>query len=187
MPEKASACSCCEARTNLRSLIAAGSPPAELKALVEEQVSRSLPVLHRQGCERLILSMKLHHAPEINRADDIDIVQNERLFRAVGILEEKIGGLFQSAAGVEQDLFARDFNTHAEVIVRFQILDNHVGEVMDVDDHFADSESARKRESVISSNVRPSISTSALGRLSVSGRKSRAEAGGQNHRLHLLS
>src|SRR5580693_1012442 len=99
-------------------MIAARSPPAKLKLLVEEQVSRRFPFLHRQGGERLIFSMKLHHAPEINRADDIDIVQNERLFRGVGILEEKIGSPFQAAASVEQDLLTRDFNTHAEVSVR---------------------------------------------------------------------
>src|ERR1700693_658871 len=67
-------------------MIAARSPPAKLKLLVEEQVSRRLPFLHRQGGESLMFNMKLHHASEINRAVDIDIVQNERLFKTAGTL-----------------------------------------------------------------------------------------------------
>ncbi len=43
--------------------------------------------------------------------------------RTAGILEKEIGGFFQAAAGVEQDFLARNFNAHAEVIVRFQIID----------------------------------------------------------------
>ena len=58
-----------------------GSPAAELN-LVEEQVSGSLAVLRRQCGEGLLGGMKLHHAPEVDGADDIDIVQNERLFNA---------------------------------------------------------------------------------------------------------
>src|SRR5208337_4681271 len=118
-------------------LIAPGLPAAKLELLVEDEVSRSLPVLHRQRGERLLFSMKFHHAAEIDRADDIDIVQNERLFKTIGILEEKIGSLFQSAAGVEQNLLARDFDAHAKVMVRFQIVENHVGKVMHIDNDLA--------------------------------------------------
>ncbi len=52
-------------------------------------------------------------------------------------------GLFQSAAGVEQNIFARDFNSHAEIVIGFQILHNHVGKVMHVDDHFANPKAAQ--------------------------------------------
>src|SRR5882762_2538316 len=90
--------------------------------------------------------MNLHHAPEVNRADDIDIVQNKRLVKTVGTLKEKIGGLFKAAARVEQDLLARDFNTHAEIVVRFEIFKNHVSEVMHVDDHLANPKGAQARE-----------------------------------------
>ena len=39
-----------------------------------------MTILHGQRRESLIFGMKFHHAPEINRADDIDVMQNERLF-----------------------------------------------------------------------------------------------------------
>ena len=38
------------------------------------------------------------------------------------IAQEKTSRLFQAAAGIEQDLFAGDFDVHAEIVVRFQIL-----------------------------------------------------------------
>ena len=61
------------------------------------------------------------------------------------ILEEP-SSLFQTAAGVEQLLLARNLNAHAEVVVRFQILRNHVGEVMNVDNHLVNSEFAQAGE-----------------------------------------
>jgi hypothetical protein len=53
-----------------------------------------------------------------------------------------MSGLFQSTAGVEQDILTRDFNAHTEVVVRFQVLHNQVSEVVDVDYHVANSEFA---------------------------------------------
>ena len=122
MPEKASACGLRRGSNQLSFPIAPRSPAAKLKLLVEEQVAGRLAILHRQRGESLILGVKLHHAPQIDRADDIDIVQNERLF-ASRTLKKKMRGLFQAAAGIEQDLFARDFNPHAEIVVRLQIID----------------------------------------------------------------
>src|SRR5438045_5871481 len=83
----------------------ANAAAAKLKALVEEQVTRGRAVLYRQCCERLIFNMELHHAPEINGADDVDIVQKERFVRSGGIAQKKVTGFFQSATGVEQQLF----------------------------------------------------------------------------------
>src|SRR5208283_5717698 len=88
-------------------------------------------------------AMKLHHTPEINRAEDIDIVHKEWFFRAAGISDKEVRRLPQAAAGVEQHVLARDFNAHSEVGVRFQVLQNHVGEVVNVDDHLVDSEAAQ--------------------------------------------
>jgi len=120
-------------------LITPGSAAAKLKLLVEEQISRGLAVLHRQRGESAVFSMNLRHAPEVNRADDIDIVQNKRFVKTLGVLKKKVGGLFKATARVEQDLLARDFNTQAEIVVRFEILKNHVGEVMHVNDHLANA------------------------------------------------
>ncbi len=66
---------------------------------------------------------------------------------ASGIFEEKPGGFFEAAAGVEKDFFAGDFDAHAKVFVRFQVVDDLVGEVVDVDDGFGDAEGAEAGES----------------------------------------
>src|SRR5438105_13023113 len=91
--------------------------------------------------------MKFDHAPEIDRADHIDIVHKERLSAPRRILKKKIRGFLQPAAGVEQHLLARHLNPHAEVIIRLQTLDNHVRKVMYVDDHLANTKGSQARES----------------------------------------
>src|SRR5208282_1239845 len=127
--------------------------------------------------------MKLHHAPEVNRAEDIDIVQDEGLFRAVGILDKEMRGLFQAAAGIEQRLLARDFNTHAEVVVRYQVLHNHVGEVMNVDYYLANSEAAQAGERDLEQRAAVDFDQR-FGTIVGEGAQARAQAGGQNHRFH---
>ena len=62
------------------------------------------------------------------------------------ILREEMGCFFQAATGVEQHLLARDFDAHAEIVIRFQVIHDHVGEVIDVDDRLANSETAQARE-----------------------------------------
>src|SRR5207247_2152541 len=123
-----------------------GSPAAKLKVLVEEKGAGSVAVLHGQRGESLIAGMELDHAPEIDGADDIDVVQNERLSQAIRILEKEPTGSFQASACIEQDLLAGNFDAHAEVIVRPQIIENHAGQVMHIDDHFADSEGSQAGE-----------------------------------------
>ena len=134
MPQKARACNCEQGRTTSDARIEPGSPAAELKLLVEEQVSRGQPVLHRKCREGFLLDMKLHHAPEVDGADDINVMHEERLLRSTGILEKKPCGLLQAAAGIEQSFFARDLDAQAEVIVGIEVVGNHAGEVMHVDD-----------------------------------------------------
>jgi hypothetical protein len=104
---------------------------------VKQQVSGSLAFLHRQCRERLILPMKLHHAGQINCAEYIDVMQKERLFRMARVFEKEPRCFLEAAAGVEQNVFARNFNSHLKVVVLLQISNNHVGKVMHVDDHFA--------------------------------------------------
>src|SRR5208282_4356617 len=87
--------------------------------------------------------MVLHHASQVDRADDIDIVQNEGLIQRAGVLQKEMSRLFQSAASVEQDLLTRDFNAHAEVVVRFQVIKDHVGKMMHIDDDLANAKFAQ--------------------------------------------
>ena len=48
----------------------------------------------------------------------------------------KTGGLFQTAAGVQQNVFARNFDVHRKIVVGFQILDDLISKVMNVDYRF---------------------------------------------------
>src|SRR6266536_1613273 len=127
--------------------------------------------------------MKLDHAVKINIAEDVDIMQNERLVQIARIFEKEPCCLFEAAARVEQDFFARDFKSHAKVCLLLQVIDNHVGEVMYVDDHLADSKLAqpaqRDLQERLSSHLHQGF------RMIVSQRtKARAEASCQNHGLH---
>src|SRR5712692_1620538 len=160
------------------------SPAAKLKLLVEEQVSSRLPVLHRQCGESLILSVKLHHALEINRGDNVNIVQNKRLAKTPGIVEEKIGRLPQAAARVEQDVLARDFNVNAEVIVGFQIVENRIGKVMHIDNHLANPKGEQARERDLQQRAAGDFHQG-LGAMVGEWPQARTEPGGQNHRFHL--
>src|SRR5439155_17478132 len=109
--------------------------------------------------EGAVLGVELQHAAEIDVADDVDVVKEKGLVHLIGvatfgvagggIFEEKPGGFFQAAAGVQQNVFAGDFDAHAEVVVGFQVLDDHVGEVVDVDDDFGDAEGAQAGESEV--------------------------------------
>ena len=86
--------------------------------------------------------MKLHHALKIDGADDIDVVQDKR----VRTFTKKPGRPFQAASGIEQDFLTRNLDPHAEVILRFQVVENHIGKVMHVDDHLVNPEGAQAFE-----------------------------------------
>src|SRR5207245_9898641 len=117
-----------------------------------------------------------------NSADDIDIVQNEGLVR--GVLQKKVGSLFQPAASIQQRLLARDRNPHAEVVVGFQVFHNHVGEVMHVDDHLANSKVIQTRERDLQQGAAADFHQR-LGTTVGKRPQARAQTGGQNHGFHL--
>ena len=97
--------------------------------------------------------------------------------------DEEMRGFFQTASGIEQDILTRDFNAHAEVVVCFQILHDHVGEVMDVDDHFANSEIAQARERDLQQRAAVDFDQR-FGAIVGERPQARAQAGGENHRFH---
>src|SRR2546425_8310592 len=101
-----------------------------------------------------------------------------------GIFEKKPGGFFQAAAGVEKQIvFAGDFDVHAEIVFGLQIADDHVREVMEVDDNFADAEGAQagksdfEQRATVDFNERLGTSVGEAG-------EARAETGSQNHGFH---
>src|SRR5579884_3050508 len=94
------------------------SPPStKLILLVEEQKARGLPLLHRQCRKRSVVAVKLQHASEIDAADHIDVVHQERFISAV--LKKEPGSLLQSAARIEQQIvLTGNFDTHSKVAIR---------------------------------------------------------------------
>ena len=55
-----------------------GSTTAKLSMLVEEQIPRRLTILNCQCGEGIVVNVKANHVPQIDCADDIDVVQDER-------------------------------------------------------------------------------------------------------------
>ena len=120
MPEKANARNCSAGRTSSGRAILAGAAAAELVLLVEEQIARCLAVLHGQRGQGVAFRVKLHHAPEIDGADDIDVVHDKWLIGPLAAVQERTMRLSSSRRRCRASLFARDFNAHAEVAVRFR-------------------------------------------------------------------
>src|SRR6266481_2875956 len=99
---------CRHLRRTARIGCAAGAAAAELVVVVEEEGAGGFAGLDGQGGERVILGVELEHAGEVDVADDVDVVEEEGLVETGGIFEEEPGGFFEAAAGVEENVFARD-------------------------------------------------------------------------------
>src|SRR5215471_2941916 len=149
--------------------------------LVEDKRPGGLAVLNGKGCESRFLRVKFDHALQVNVADHVDVMQNERL----RISAKEPAGFLQSAAGIEQNVFSRDLDMHAEIMVGLQVLDHHVRKVMDIDNDVSNSESAQSRErdleqrlaGYLHKRLRPMI-----------GERPQAstQTCSEDHRLHLL-
>jgi len=104
-----------------------------------------------------MFSVELEHGRQVDGADYVDVVEKEGLVGEDGVISagvgaariflEKPGGFFQAPAGVQELIvFAGDFDAHVEIVFGFEILLDHVGEVVDVDDGFGDAEGAEAGE-----------------------------------------
>jgi hypothetical protein len=120
---------------------------AELVVVVEEEGAGSFAGLDGEGGDGVVFGVESEHAGEVDVTDDVNVVKEERLIETAGIVKEEPGGFPEAAAGVEQDVLAGNFDAHAKVVVRFQVVDDLVGEVVDVDDDFDDAEGAETGES----------------------------------------
>jgi len=165
--------------------IATDAAAAELAMLVEEKVARGLTLLNGQADECVVFGVKADHARKINGAEDIDVVDDEWLLCAFAGLQQKPSGFFKAATGVEQDLFARNFNTHAEVVVGLQVINNPIREVMDIENHFIDTEGAQTAEGELEEGA-AGDRDKRFGTVVGERPQTRAQASGENHRLHLL-
>jgi hypothetical protein len=165
--------------------IATDAAAAELALLVEEKIARGVALLNGQGGECVVFDVKADHARKIDGAEDINVVDDEGLSRAFAGLQEKPGGFLEAAAGVEQNLLARDFNAHAEVLVGMEVIDDFVGEMMDVENDFANAEDAQAAEGELKEST-AGDGDQRFGAVIGERTQARAQAGGENHRLHLL-
>ena len=116
-----------------------------------------------------LFAMKRDHAPQIDSADHIDVVHEERLDR---ILREKT----TRPSSIRRR--CRAASSSREISIRIpklpcacQIRHNHVRVVMRVDDHLAHAEAAQAAPAQSPAACARQPSTSALGRSSVSGRR----------------
>jgi hypothetical protein len=127
--------------------------------------------------------MKLSHFSEIDSADHIDVMHEERRW-AARVLKKKPGGLFQSATGIQQHVFARHFNSKAEMVMGLQIVDNHVREVVRIDNHLANAKLTQARECDFEQRAAAELHQR-LGTIVGERSQSAAQASGQDHRSHV--
>jgi len=89
----------------------------------------------------LIFGVELEHGADVDVADDVYVVEEEGFVLCLesgadGIFEEEPSGFFEAAAGVQQNVFSGDFDAHAKVFVGFQVVDDQISKVVNVDDDF---------------------------------------------------
>jgi hypothetical protein len=166
---------------------------------VEEEEAGGFTGLDGERGEGAVFVVELEHAAEIDVADDVDVVEEEGLCRRVAngpdrvgvnewqvtsIFKKEPGGFFQAAAGIKQEIvFAGNFNAHSEIVAGFQVIDDHVREVMDVDDDVVDAKRAQARESDFEERAASDFDEG-LGARVGEGTQARAKAGGKDHGFH---
>ena len=125
--------------------VTAGAAAAELALLVEEQVARGLAVLHGQRGERIVFRVKPHHAREIDGAENIDVVHEEwgvNWLRAGSApASRKNHAAFFKPPPVSSKTSSRETSIlMPKLRLACEVVDNLLGEMMDVDDDFAHAE-----------------------------------------------
>src|SRR5713101_4192285 len=106
---------CRHLRRTARIGCATGAAAAELVVVVEEEGAGGFAGLDGKGGEGVMFFVELEHAGEVDVADDVDVVEEERLIETGGIYEEELCGCFEGGATAEVNNLARDFHAHAEV------------------------------------------------------------------------
>ena len=82
--------------------------------------------------------MGLNHTMEIDRANHVRIVNEKR--RGAHRLPEKTTRLSSTRRQCRAERLRARFRSHPEIVVLFQIVNDHVRKMVDVDDYFADAE-----------------------------------------------
>jgi len=162
-----------------------GSTATKLELIVKKEEAGGFAGLDGEGGESAVLVVELEHRVEVDGADDVDVVDNEWFWHRVACtFKEKPGGFFEAAAGVEQKvIFAGNFDAHAKVVVRLKVVKDHFGKVVDVDDDFADAESAKARESNFKERAAVDFDEG-FGQSVGERAQARAKTSGEDHGFH---
>ena len=157
----------------------------EMEVVVKEEEAGGFAGLDGEGGKGAVFVMELQHAMKVDGADDVDVMENEGLGRRVAsIFQKEPRAFFEAAAGVKQEVvFARDFDAHAEIVVRLEVVDDHVSEMIDVDDDFADAKGAQARESDFEERAAMDLHQG-FGAGVGEGAQARAQTGSEDHGLH---
>ena len=130
-----------------------GLSSAKLIFPIEEKVAGGGALLNGERCQRVVLAMKPDHPFEVDGAEHIHVVHEEGL---VGTSKE-VRSMFQTSSGVEKNLFVRNGDVHAEILMIAQILCDHIGEVVRVDNYFADPKGAKARHGKFQQGAGPNF------------------------------
>src|SRR5271157_2048976 len=118
------------ATRQLRATFLFKSPPAQQSVCVEQQLPRTPAFLYSQCRQRLLLAVELHHPRQVDVAQYIHVVQQKRL--VASIFKEEPCGLLQTTAGIKQLFFTRDLDAHTEILLRGEVVRDHVSKVIHV-------------------------------------------------------
>src|SRR5947207_5537806 len=102
----------------------------------------------------------------------------------IGSVAQKPGSFLQAAAGIKQHVFARDFQVHAETGVCLEVINNHFGEVVNVNDDVSNAKRTQAGERDLKKRAAADLNES-LGSSIGERTQTRAETRSQDHCLHL--
>jgi hypothetical protein len=135
--------------------------------------------MHGERGQRSGLEVILEHPAKIDVADHIDIMQNEGLLLA----GKKTRNLLESAAGVQKNVLPGDFDVHPKIVMRLQKLDDHLGEMMNVDDDVMNIERSQACEDDFQKRP-PADLDKSFWAVICQGPQARSQPGGQYHCFH---
>src|SRR5262249_15134752 len=104
--------------------------------------------------------------------------------RGANAFEEKPGGYFQAATRVEQKMvFARDLDTHAEVLRGCEVVDDERREIVGGKDEFSDAEGQKARARDFDHDACGDVDEGFRADVG-QGTQARAETRGEDHGFH---
>ena len=101
------------------------------------------------------------------------------------LILKKGRGFLEPASSVEKNFFARNLDLHAEGTVSLEVFDDFIGEVVDIDDYFLNSNRAQSRQRDLQKRA-PGDFHQRFRTVIRERAQPCAQAGSKNHRPHRL-